>query len=244
MGYSDSKISRFESGQLPDYHVMTAMLDLYGLPVNDWTPIAEEWERARKSGWWVAYKPDDQAYVSMEDEAQSVRESQPSFVPGLLQTEAYSRAVIAKSATPHSFQWIDRHIAIRIRRRERLTGDRPLVYEAIIQEGALRRHDGEPATHRAQLHHIIEYAGRPNITVRVMPEAAGTHEGLLGSLILLQFPDAEDPDIAYAEHSLGPTYTDDPSQVNVARVRIDHLARLALDPDESITFIEQLANNL
>jgi transcriptional regulator with XRE-family HTH domain len=243
MYYSDSKISRFESGQLPDRHVLTAMLDLYGLTVSEWAPVLDEWERARKPGWWTVYKLDDQGYVSMEHEAQSIRESQPSFIPGLLQNEAYARAAFAQSATQHSDQWINTQIAVRSRRQERLAGDQPLVYEVIIQEGALRRHDVEPAIHRVQLHHIIEQASKPNITMRVMLEATGTHDGLHISLILLQFPDAEDRDIAYSEHSLGPSYTDDPNRVNVARARINHLARLALDPAESITFIEQLVDN-
>jgi transcriptional regulator with XRE-family HTH domain len=240
MRYSDSKISRFESGQLPDYHVLTALLDLYGLTVNEWEPILAKWERASTPGWWAVYNLPNQGLVSMEDEARSVRESQPSFIPGLLQTEAYARAVFAKSAIQHSDRWIDNHVAVRIRRQERLTGDQPLVYEAIIQECVLRRHDLEPAAYQHQLHTIIEHASQPNVTVRVIPEAAGTHDGLLSLLTLFQFPDNEDPDIAYTEHQLGSSYTDDPDRVTFAGARIDHLAQIALDPAESITFIEQV----
>jgi hypothetical protein len=244
MRYSDSKISRFESGQLPDFHVLTAMLDLYGLTVNDWEPILAEWDRANEPDWWSVYRLADVSYVSMEHAARSVRESQPSFIPGLFQTEAYAHAALTRSATMHSARWIDKQIAVRMRRQERLTGDRPLVYEVIIQESALRRRDTDPAIHRVQLRQIIDHAGRPNVTVRVIPEAAGTHDGLLGPLILLQFPDAEDPDIAYAEHALGANHTTDSGRVSVAKHTMDHLAGLAFRPAESIEFIERMADCL
>jgi transcriptional regulator with XRE-family HTH domain len=244
MWYSDSKISRFESGQMPDYHVVTAMLDLYGLTVDQWQPYLQEWAIAREPGWWASYKLEDQGYISMEDEAESVRESQPNFVPGLLQTEAYARAAFAKSSMPRSRKTIENQLIVRLRRQERLIADLPLIYEAIIQEGALRRHDIEQAIHRAQLRQIIERASLPNVTVRVIPEKAGTHDGLLGTLILLRFPDKEDTDIAYMEHALGANHSDDKTQVATARLRLDHLAELALDPVESITFIERVADTL
>jgi transcriptional regulator with XRE-family HTH domain len=236
MHYSDSKISRFESGQLPDYHALTAMLDLYGLTVSQWQPIIAEWKLAKEPGWWAVYKLDDVGYVSMEDEAIEVRESQPSYIPGLLQTEAYARATFAISSTLHSKQWIDKQIEVRLRRQERLAGDDPLVYEAIIQESALCRHNIEPAIHRAQLLRIVEQANRPNVTVRVIPERVGAHDGLVSALILLRFPDSEDLDVAYTEHALGANHTDDPVQVAAARLRLNHLARLALDPADSIMY--------
>jgi transcriptional regulator with XRE-family HTH domain len=82
MRYSDSKISRFESGQMIDYHVLTAMLDLYGLTVPQWDPYLAEWEKAREPGWWAAYQLEDNGYVSMEDEAESITSIEPTFIPG------------------------------------------------------------------------------------------------------------------------------------------------------------------
>jgi hypothetical protein len=194
-------------------------------------------------GWWTVYKLEDQGYVSMEHEAESVRNLEPLFIPGLLQTEAYSRALLTKPGR-RSKQWIEIHGKIRMRRQQRLTADPPLTYEAIIQENALGRSDIEPALHRAQLHQIIERADWPNITVQVIPEAAGTHEGLLGPLTLLRFPDPEDDDVVYTEHALGANHTDDSAQVNAAKLRLDHLAGLALDPAESIKLIARVADSL
>jgi transcriptional regulator with XRE-family HTH domain len=243
--YSDSKISRVEAGQLPDYHAMCAMLDLYGLTVSQWEPFKERWEIASQPGWWATYRLEDQGYVSMEDEAILVREFQQSFVPGLLQTEAYARAFFDKSFMLHSRKTIENQIKVRMRRQDRLTGkENPLVFEAIIQECVLRRYNGDPAVHRAQLLRIVERAGLANVTVRVVPETDGVHGGLNGALILLSFPDKEDDDVVYLEHALGANHTDHTADVAAGKLRMDHLARLALDPAQSIEFIEQVAAEL
>jgi transcriptional regulator with XRE-family HTH domain len=243
--YSDSKISRVEAGQLPDYHAMCAMLDLYGLTVSQWEPFKERWEIASQPGWWATYRLEDQGYVSMEDEAILVREFQQSFVPGLLQTEAYARAFFDKSFMLHSRKTIENQIKVRMRRQDRLTGkENPLVFEAIIQECVLRRYNGDPAVHRAQLRRIVERAGLANVTVRVVQETDGVHGGLNGALILLSFPDKEDDDVVYLEHALGANHTDHTADVAAGKLRMDHLARLALDPAQSIEFIEQVAAEL
>jgi hypothetical protein len=80
--------------------------------------------------------------------------------------------------------------------------------------------------------------------VRVIRETIGAHDGLVSGLIVLQFPDKEDPDVAYTEHAMGSNHSDGPADVAAAKLRIDHLARLALDPAESITLIEQVADSL
>jgi transcriptional regulator with XRE-family HTH domain len=243
--YSDSKISRVEAGQLPDFHAMCAMLDLYGLTVSQWEPLKEQWRIAKQPGWWASYKLEDQGYISMEDEAVSVREYQPSFIPGLLQTEEYARAFFNRSFMLRSRQTIENQIVVRIRRQDRLTDkDNPLEFIAIIQEGVLRRYNGDPAVHRAQLRRIIERVGLPNVTVQVLREAQGVHDGLSGSMIVLNFPDKEDDDVVYLENALGANHTDNTAEVTAAKMRLDHLARLALDPAQSIEFIEQVAAEL
>jgi transcriptional regulator with XRE-family HTH domain len=244
LGYSDSKISRFESGQLPDLYVMYAMLDRYGVTFDQWPAYRELWQVASLKGWWTAYKLTDQGYVSMEHEAESVRDYQLSFIPGLLQTEAYVREVFAVSQMPHSRKTIENQVKIRLRRQERLAGDKPLVFDAIIQEGALSRSDGNRKTHHDQLLQIVERAMWPNVTVRVLPESAGKHDGLYGSITLLSFPDPEDSPVAYVEHALGAEHIKDPDHVATANLRLVQLSRLALDPAESITFLERMAAEL
>ncbi|HEX4701927.1 MAG TPA: helix-turn-helix transcriptional regulator, partial [Pseudonocardiaceae bacterium] len=243
--YSDSKISRFEAGQLPDYHGMCAMLDLYSLTYDQWDAYKEMWEIAAEPGWWAMYKLDNQGYVSMEHEAVSVREFQPCFIPGLLQTEAYTRMFFDKSLVPRSRKAINNQVEVRTRRQERVTGkENPLIFEAIIQECVLSRPEGDKAMYRAQLLRIVERAALPNVTVRVLPEAYGVHGGLVGALTLLSFPDKEDDDVVYLEHALGANHTDNAIEVTAGKLRIDHVRRLALDPAQSMEFVERMAAEL
>jgi transcriptional regulator with XRE-family HTH domain len=243
--YSDSKISRVEAGQLPDYHAMCAMLDLYGLTYDQWDAYKEMWEIAAEPGWWAMYKLDNQGYISMEHEATSVRGYYCGLLPGLLQTEAYTRAVFHKSIMPRSRKTIENQVKVRTRRRDRLTNKgNLLVFEAIVQEGVLSRPEGSTALHRAQLLRIAELAALPNVTLRVLPEVYGVHDGLMGTLTLLTFPDKEDDDVVYLEHALGANHTDNAAEVATGKLRLDHLARLALDPAQSIEFVERTAAEL
>lgn len=237
--YSEKKVSRFELGQVPDYHALRAMLDLYGLIVNDWERYLDLWDRARQRGWWQAYGLDAQGYVSMEDEAETVREFQTGFVPGLLQTEEYARTLFDSSAFPRSQKWIDRDVAVRMRRQQRLTGDPAIRLDAVIEEPVLRRCI-EPGVRGPQLRRILERSELPNVTVRVLPADAGLHDGVYGPFTVLRFPDAEDPDVGYVEHALGAVHVEDGEQVAAARLRFGHLADLAFDPEDSRALIERL----
>src|SRR5919198_6276914 len=108
---SDSTISRIETAeQLPPYLTLRALLDLYGVTVDQWQPYIDLWERAKEKGWWHAYGLDDQGYVSMEADAVRVREFQLGYVPGLLQTEAYARAALAASPIRRSRTWLDNQV--------------------------------------------------------------------------------------------------------------------------------------
>lgn len=241
--YSDSKICRVEAGQLPDYHGLRAMLDLYGLIVNDWQPVLDLWELASKPGWWQAYGLDDQGYVSMEDEAEAVREFQPGFVPGLLQTEAYARLVFEASGMPRSKKATENQIAVRMRRQDRLTGDPALRFDAVIDEAVLRQRI-EPGILRPQLRQIVERAELPNVSVRVVPHQAGLHDGHYGTFTVLSFPDKEDHDIGYVEHAFGAVHIEDDDEVATARLRFGYLADLALDPDDSAALLRRIVEEL
>ena len=241
--YNDQKISRFECGQVRGYHSLRAMLDLYGLPVNDWEPYLDLWELATKRGWWLAYGLDNQQFVGMEDEASAVRQFQASFVPGLLQTEDYAREAFAQSKTPHSRKWVDDQIEVRMRRQQRLVGEEPLDLHAVVHEPVLRP-SIPPDIMRPQLFRLLRRSELPNVTVRVLPGSAGLHDGWLGTFLVLSFPAPGDPEIGYVEHAFGSVHIEGASQVRAARLRFDGLAELALSPEDSRAFIDQAIADL
>ncbi|HEX8870324.1 MAG TPA: helix-turn-helix transcriptional regulator [Lentzea sp.] len=233
--YNVPKISRIENGQLPDIHALRAMLDLYGVIGDEEVPYIEMWELARERGWWRAYGVDAHGYVSLEHDARCVQEFQSGFIPGQLQTVRYMRAVFTGSTTERSRKWIENQIALRQRRQRRLVGDNPLEYHAIMSESALRSAD------REQLLHINKMGLLPNVTIQVVLDTAGLHDGRLGSFTLLELPFDGDPQVLYVEHVGGSIHFEDPGRLQTARLAFKHLSKLALTPEQSAAWIERLA---
>jgi transcriptional regulator with XRE-family HTH domain len=234
--YDHRKLSRIENGQRPEYHGLRAMLDEYGLAVSDWQPYLDMYERAIEKGWWHPYGVDDHGYISLEHDACMVREFQLAYVPGLLQTEEYIRAVFAGIRVQRSRKWVDNQVLVRLRRQERLLGnDNPLQFHTIIAESAFAQAD------RAQLARIIERAALQHVEVQVLRNGSGLHDGHMGHFALLNFPDARDPQVLYLEHAVGSLHVEDPEKVKASRLVYSHLSKIALTPDESATWIGRLA---
>lgn len=233
--YNYQKLSRIENGQLPDYHGLRAMLDLYGVLVAEEPPFIDMWERASEKGWWHPYSPDAQGYISLEHDAIRVHEFQLGYIPGLLQTESYTRAVFLGWQAQRSRKWIENQITIRTRRQQRLVGEDPLEYHAIVAEAAVRHADLE------QLLHINEMGRLPNVTVQALPDAAGLNDGQNGSFILLDFAYPGEMSVLYVEHPAGATHVEDVEQVKASKLVFKHLSKLALTPDESAAWIGRLA---
>ncbi|WP_132879745.1 helix-turn-helix domain-containing protein [Tamaricihabitans halophyticus] len=235
--FSDKKMSRIEQGQLPSFHELRAMLDVYGLPVSDWQPYVDLRDRADEKGWWHAYGVEDRGFVSVEAEASMIREFQLGHIPGLLQTERHMRAVFESGRKPLSGRMLENQVKVRLRRQQRLFEEPLLRLHAIIDETVLRRQMCAPE----QLRQIVSRAELSNVTVQVIPMAVGPHDGLYGNLLIASFPDQDEPDIAYVEEGFASFHAYKSDEVLAARLLFDHLANVALDEDDSRTLIERVA---
>lgn len=242
--YTDSTISRIEQGQLPNLHALRAMLDLYGLTADQWPPYEDMYRKAKEKGWWRAYGVDDRGFISMEDEACLVREYQPGFVPGQLQSADYIRSIFTVDRLGRSRRWIENQVALRLKRQERLTADPPLRFHTVIDEPMLHRAVGGREVWSSQLRQIVERSQLPNVTVQVLPQSVITPDGWNGMFSVLSFPDASDPDLAYIEHGFGAVHIEREDQVAACRLTFDHLSSVALPPPESVTLIERLVAEL
>ncbi|GGN04364.1 transcriptional regulator [Lentzea pudingi] len=231
--YNYQKLSRIENGQLPEYHGMRAMLDLYGVLVAEEAPYIEMWERASEKGWWHPYGIEDLGYISLEHDAIRVSAFSLGYIPGLLQTESYMRAVFQGWQVQRSRKWIENEVAVRIRRQERLAGE--LSYHAIIAEPAFAQAD------REQLLHINDVGARLNVSVQVLPSVAGLNDGYNGSFLLLDFAYPGDMTVLYVEHPAGAAHVENVAQVKASKLVFKHLSKLALTPDESAEWVGRLA---
>lgn len=237
---SESKISRIELGRNSVREIDVAdLLDLYGI-----TDAAEREQllniasQANQHGWWHHYLdvlPSwFQAYLGLEESARFIRSFDVQFVPGLLQTEEYSQAVLELGS--FSRESTERMVHVRQERQRRFAAG-GLRLSAVIDEGALRRPVGSASVMRAQLRHLLEIAARPGLTIQVTPLLTGASYAAPGSFSILSFAAADLPDVVYVEQLTSALYLDKPSDVERYGQALDLISATSTKPAETTQFI-------
>jgi transcriptional regulator with XRE-family HTH domain len=243
LGWSQPKISHIESGRTkPGEDDVALMLNVYGVTSPDRDALLTLAREAERRGWWTDYSDVfTGSYVALEDEASTIREWQPQFIPGLLQTQDYAREVITAGWPESDNHDIRRRVMARMARQTLLRREpQPPNLHAILDEAVLHRPIGGRDVMREQLQRLITEARRPSVTLQVLPLAAGTHAGLEGLFILLTFPEVADPEVAYTEGIYGDIYLESPTQIARCNVAFERLRKAALNPKQSAAAIEAI----
>ena len=243
---SASKISRIETGNVGvTPRDARDLLELYGVPEDKRDALVQLAREARQKGWWHAYNEVfTGSFVGLEQDATSLHTHQALLVPGLLQTERYTRAVHRAIRPDVQESEVDRRVKARMERQRLLTDPNPPEYWAVIDEAVLNRTVGGPAVMREQLSHLVDTAALPNVTLQVVPFTAGEHAGMEGSFLILGFPEQADPDVVYVEYTTSGVYLEQPSDVRRYTVMFDHLRATALKPDDTVAMIKRAADRL
>ena len=221
-----------------------ALLAVYGVTGQDEirriVALARE---AATNGWWQAWDLSEHyaAFVALEAGAAEKIVWEPSLVPGLLQTAAYARAVIAAGPEYLPRGRLDKLVRVRAERQKALYREDPLRLSAVIDEAVLHRPVGTPAVMREQLAHLREAAQMPNVTVRVLPSSAGAHPAMTGPFQILRYPDVADHDVLYTESLAGPVWAEEPHDLERAHRAFSRLSALALTPGDSLSLIAAAA---
>lgn len=243
---SESKISRLELGRVSFKERDVAdLLTLYG--VGDRTEREALLQLAREAntpGWWHRYNDVlpgwFQTYVGLEESAALIRTYELQFVPGLLQSEGYARAVIRLGNAGAAEHEIDQRVELRLQRQERLTGpDAPRMW-AVLDEGALRRPIGGPEVMRGQFEHLIEMSKLPNVTIQVMPFRFGGHAAEGGAFTILRFPEQDLPDVVYVENLTGAMYLDKRDDVDTYLQAMERLCVDSATPERTVELLGDL----
>ncbi|OXS35257.1 helix-turn-helix domain-containing protein [Streptomyces sp. XY006] len=240
--WSLSKLIRIEAGTVSlSVTDLRAMLLEYG--VDDPELIAELEEAARGSkgqAWWSEYnnvisQPFAQ-YLGYESAANAIRGYHPSLIPGHLQISDYVTALFEAGQSDTRAQ---QRIDLRIARQERVLHEDGPEVEMVIDEAALRRQVGGPATMRRQLLFLKELISGQRATLRALPFTAGAHDSLDSSFFLLGFQD--DEDVLYVAGP-GGTLTNRDDRELVARYQecFEDLRNKALTEDETVTLLDEL----
>jgi transcriptional regulator with XRE-family HTH domain len=252
LGWSASKVSRLENArQAPRFADVRRLLDLYGVDGGYREQLLQLARDAVRRGWWEAFSdalPEQYAsYIGLEIEAEEIWQWETQVIPGLLQTEAYAKAVEERS---HSIEVIppsrvDARVEARLERQTVLTREQPapLRLSVVLDEALLLRQYGDATVMVDQLRHLQRLSALPNLSLQVLP-LEGLHPNATGSFTLLQFPlvgGIKFHDVVYIEHLNGCSYLEEETETYRHRLSFERLRAEALGPAESLETISRIA---
>jgi transcriptional regulator with XRE-family HTH domain len=238
---SKSNLSRIENAQIGiKPRDVRAALALYQVTNVDAEALIEIARGAQQRGWWQNYSdvlPEwFEFYVGLEAEASVMRTYEAESVPGLLQTEAYARAMFLLTAGATD---VDRKVAARIQRQEVIRQESPAELSAVLNEAVLLRPVGGPDVMSEQLNQLADLAELPNVTIQVLPMAAGGHPAMTTPYVILSFADAPDESIVYLENLTNGQALEEPEHVGGYTIVHQRLCSMALDPRDSIVLLRE-----
>jgi transcriptional regulator with XRE-family HTH domain len=243
---TQSSISKLETGhrgiRIPG---LENMLDRYG-GVDEQTRetlfrLARE---ARTKGWWQSYDgtltPEAMDLIGLEADASRICFFELILIPGLLQTEPYARALLSQGPFSYDPELVDRLVDVRLKRQRILTRPDPPELLAILDEAALRRQVGGPDVMRVQLEHLLEASRPPNVTLRILPFAAGAYRGMAGAFQILDVGEYGDLRVVAVDSLSGMSYREESEELCNYAEAFDRLLAAALSDVDACCLIEEL----
>jgi transcriptional regulator with XRE-family HTH domain len=246
---SGSKISRLELGRVSfKERDVSDLLDLYHVAGEQKDQLVQLTREANATPWWQKYRevvPDwFQVYVGLEEAATLIRVYEVQFVPGLLQTEEYARAVVMQGSPGLSPDEVDNRVNVRLGRQRLFAKENAPRLWAIVDEAALRRPMGGRDVLAGQVKRLMEAVSESNITLQVMPFKYGGHGAEGGAFTIMRFPEADLPDMVYMEYLTGAHYIDKPDEVEVYAAVMERLSVAGTSPEKTRDILADILKEL
>ncbi|MGC5241258.1 helix-turn-helix domain-containing protein [Streptomyces albogriseolus] len=245
VGFSGAKLSRIESGKgrrPPAETDVRALLELYGTDDYEASVLLKLLQRAGEPGWWQRYDkrlmPEwFDRLVGLQEAAATIRTFEIQYVPGLLQTADYTRAVVERGLPNAPASEVQRRVELRMRRAQLLLREDAPQLWAVIDESVLLRVLGDRAVMRDQLDHLAKMAARPNVTLQIVPLNVSNASAPAIPVTYLRFGGLDLPDVVYLEHIRSANFLEDRDETEEYRIVLDRLADEALTPRESVEML-------
>ena len=247
---SESKVSRMELGRVGfKERDVNDLLKLYGLKdERERDRLMELARAANNPGWWSRYGDVMPAwfsnYVGLEVAAKLIRTYEVLFVPGLLQTEPYARAVVQLGKSYLPTEEIDQRVDLRVTRQQILTRANPVKLWVVIDESVLHRPIGGREAMCEQIEHLMKMARLPNITLQVMPFSSVGYPSAGGAFSVLRFPEGDLPDVVYIEHAASALYLDKIEDLDEYAAIMDALSISAAPLGETQTILRDALDKM
>ncbi|WP_037668648.1 helix-turn-helix transcriptional regulator [Streptomyces griseus] len=225
------------------------LLKAYGVSDHEADSFVQLAEEANQPGWWQRFHDVlpgwFSMHVSLEGAAALIRQYEPHFVPGLLQTEDYARGVLTSGAVGQTRpEDIEGLVELRMQRQELLTRQGAPRLWVVMDETVLRRPVGGPEVMRAQIDKLLDITKLSNVTVQVAPFASGPHPGTYGPFVLFRFAMPELPDMVYSEYLTGAVYLDGRTEVATHLEVMDRMAAQAATAHRTKEILRDLRKEL
>ncbi|MFD3735730.1 helix-turn-helix domain-containing protein [Streptomyces sp. NPDC058632] len=248
VGVSKATVSRYETQAGPvKWIVVDALCREYEAADAEREAVVRLAKDAKQQGWWSSFAdsiPESMnLLLTLEDEA--VREDHFScvYVPGLLQTRAYSTALQKANEIPLKPAEIERLVDIRMKRQEILTRPKPPRLWAILDESVIRRVVGSPEAMKEQLDRLLESNESPHITLQILPFSKGAHSAALGSFVILGGTESA-LDVVYVDFHTGSLFLEQEEELERYRLAFEYLRAQALDMEASSALIHRARKEL
>lgn len=238
-----SSLWRLETAKnRPLRRTVLVLLELYGVKEqSDQAHYLDLLAKSNELNWLTPYEetlPDDyQTYISFESDASRLTGFDASFVPGLLQTPEYARAVIRGVHPTLAEDEVHSRAEVRARRQEALAKKPGNSLWLVLDEAVLQRTVGGDDVMQGQVERLVQAANDKSTIVQIVPFGAGAHPGSQGSFMLMEFPDP-DPTLVYIETLTGNLFLEKSDEVAQYRSHFEHIIALALSPAESLKRIK------
>jgi transcriptional regulator with XRE-family HTH domain len=249
LGWSESKVSRIESGKSPlSDKDAKLLLKTYGVENSeDVRQFVDLVRRSRQNGWWQSYGdtlPEwFKAYVGFESDAAAIQTYQAELVPGLLQTKSYAFEVIRAMNPEEPTDRVEDRASLRSDRQEILNRKDPAPTKlwTILNEAVLRRIVGSGMIMAEQLNHLAELVdNHPGVTVQILPFDAGAHASMGYNFSILSFSDVPGS-IVYAEALTSATYIDKDEEIARHEEIFQRLVAASVRPEKSVSWLRDTA---
>ena len=245
LGWSQPKVSRIEIGRTSfTVKDVAALLTYYGVAEDVRAELLAATAEDTGEGAWIiragGWARRQQSIASLEAVTQGIRQFQPVVVPGLLQTRQYAHGVAAAAGVADPEATAD----ARLRRQEVLSGPDAPTFDVVLDARALLFRTGSPEDAHAQVLSVVERAGRPGVTVRVIPLGAQYPVVAAMGFTIYDFRAAESPRVVWIEPPTGDVYFSDHEDVERYVQLFEQLKGVALDPRPSIEYLMSFADDV
>ncbi len=242
---STTKISRLETGvRRPSLRDVRDLCSIYGVDESTSAELMSLAKGAREQGWWTQYEDLRlDPLIGLEQDATAITCYSMYYVPALLQTAEYARAIIRAIAPKMDPEILQQRVEARMRRQQLLDGAGSPRYRVLLDEALLHRPVGGPELMADQLDKVLDAARHHKATVQVIPFAAGAHAASDGYFVLLEFDDRNLSPVVFLEGLTGIHVRERKDEIARYREAIEYLRDSALSTQDSLSLISKAAES-